>query len=43
VDIITWNAEDRLTDFTVMMRPLKGLQQVITLMGNELARGQIQP
>jgi len=38
VDIIQWNAEGRLTEFTVMVRPFKGLQGLIEAMGTELAR-----
>jgi len=28
VDMITWNAEDRITDFKVMVRPLKAINLV---------------
>lgn len=38
VDIIRWNTEGRLTEFTVMVRPFKGLQALIEAMGAELAR-----
>jgi hypothetical protein len=37
VDMLRWNGEDKLTSFTVMVRPMRGLQQVITLMGQRLA------
>jgi hypothetical protein len=37
VDLLRWNADGRLVDFTVMVRPLKGLQHLITLMAAELS------
>lgn len=37
VDMLGWNDEGRLTSFTVLIRPLKGLQQVIPRMAAELA------
>jgi hypothetical protein len=40
VDIIEWNADGRITDFTVMVRPLKGLQAIINAMGAELKHQQ---
>lgn len=36
VDMLRWNAEDRLTSFTVIVRPLRGLQALIERMGAEL-------
>lgn len=36
VDMLTWGEDGRLTDFTVMVRPLKGLQKLIELMAAEL-------
>ena len=33
VDILRWNDEGRLVSFTVMARPLRGLEKVIELMG----------
>ncbi|WP_101652770.1 nuclear transport factor 2 family protein [Brevibacterium ihuae] len=39
VDIIEWDGDGRITDFTVMVRPLKGLQAVIAAMGAELQKG----
>ena len=36
VDILRWNAEGKLTSFTVMVRPLKGLQALIPPMAEEL-------
>jgi SnoaL-like protein len=38
VDMLAWNDEDRLVDFTVMVRPHKALTAVIEHMGAELAR-----
>jgi hypothetical protein len=39
VDLLRWGDHGRLTSFTVMVRPLRGLQQLITLMGRQLAPG----
>jgi len=36
VDIITWDPAGRITDFTVMVRPVKGLQALIEAMGQAL-------
>lgn len=38
VDFLRWDADDRLVDFTVMVRPLKGLHALVEQMGAELAR-----
>jgi hypothetical protein len=38
VDMLTWNADGRLTEFTVMVRPFKGLTKLMELMAAELAR-----
>ena len=38
VDMLRWGADGRLTSFTVMVRPVKGLQAVIGAMGAELTR-----
>ena len=38
VDMITWDADGRIIDFTVMVRPAKALQAVIEHMGAELLR-----
>ena len=38
VDMMRWNDSGKLTDFTVMMRPVKGLQQLMLAMSAELAR-----
>jgi SnoaL-like domain len=40
VDILRWNAEDKLVSFTVMVRPLRGLQKLVELMALQLAAGQ---
>lgn len=39
IDMLRWNEEDKLTAFTVMVRPMRGLEQLITLMGPRLAAG----
>lgn len=36
VDLIHWNDDGRITQFKVMVRPLKGLNVVIPLMGQQL-------
>jgi hypothetical protein len=38
VDMITWDDEGRIVDFTVMVRPAKALSAVIEHMGAELLR-----
>lgn len=38
VDMIEWNEDGRITDFKVMVRPLKGMQAVHAAMGAMLAR-----
>ena len=40
VDILRWNAEGKLVSFTVMVRPLRGLQKLVELMAAQLAAGQ---
>lgn len=37
VDLITWNAADKITDFKVMVRPLKGVNKLHEVMGRMLA------
>ncbi len=37
VDIIHWNADDRITSFRVMIRPIKALQTVMPAMAAILA------
>ena len=38
VDMITWDDDGRITQFTVMIRPLKALNAVVARMAEELAR-----
>lgn len=40
VDILRWNAEGKLVSFTVMVRPLRGLQKLAGLMASQLAAGR---
>jgi hypothetical protein len=40
VDILRWNAEEELVSFTVMVRPLRGLQKLVELMAAQLTPGQ---
>ena len=37
VDLIRWNADDRIVDFKVMLRPLKGIEVVQRRMAEMLA------
>jgi len=37
VDVITWNEQGRIVDFTVLVRPYKGLGALIGAMGLQLA------
>ena len=37
VDMLRWNEENKLVSFTVMVRPMRGLQKLIELMGRQLA------
>ena len=38
VDMLTWRPDGRLTDFTVMVRPFKGLTTLMEHMAAELSR-----
>jgi hypothetical protein len=38
VDMLQWNDAGRLTEFTVMVRPFKGLNKLMELMSTELLR-----
>ena len=38
VDLLRWGPDDRLVEFTVMVRPLKGLQALVEQMGAALSR-----
>jgi SnoaL-like domain len=40
VDILRWNADAKLVSFTVMVRPLRGLQKLVELMAVQLSAGQ---
>jgi hypothetical protein len=40
VDMLRWNGDGKLVSFTVMVRPLRGLEKLIELMGRQLAEGQ---
>jgi hypothetical protein len=40
VDMLRWNGEGRLVSFTVLVRPLRGLEKLAELMGRQLAVGQ---
>jgi len=40
VDMLRWGPEGRLTSFTVMARPFKGLEALIAAMAAELRSGQ---
>jgi SnoaL-like domain len=37
VDMLRWNDDGRLVSFTVMVRPLRGLQKLMELMAQQLA------
>jgi hypothetical protein len=38
VDILTWNAANQLTEFKVMLRPLKAVNIIHQKMGEMLAK-----
>ena len=38
VDMLGWNSENQLIAFTVMVRPMRGLNKLVELMAQELAR-----
>ncbi|MBL8780938.1 MAG: nuclear transport factor 2 family protein [Alphaproteobacteria bacterium] len=40
VDMITWNDEGQITHFKVMVRPLKAINLLHQLMGEQLAKAQ---
>jgi hypothetical protein len=40
VDIIRWNAEGQISDFKVMVRPLKAINKVWEMMGAQLAKAK---
>ncbi|HYB19263.1 MAG TPA: nuclear transport factor 2 family protein [Streptosporangiaceae bacterium] len=39
VDMLRWNEQDKLTSFTVMVRPIRGLQKLAELMAPQLSAG----
>lgn len=44
VDLVRWDADGRIVDFTVMVRPLRGLEKLVELMRAQLeARGGGKP
>jgi hypothetical protein len=36
VDMLRWNSDDKLVSFTVLVRPMRGLEKLIELMRREL-------
>ena len=40
VDILRWGGDGKLVSFTVMVRPMRGLQKLIELMALQLTAGQ---
>jgi len=40
VDMLRWNRHDQLTHFTVMVRPMRGLQELMPRMAERLGVGQ---
>lgn len=40
VDMLRWNDDDKLVGFTVMVRPLRGLERLIELIGRQLAAAE---
>ena len=39
IDVLRWDASDRLVEFTVMARPVKGLEALIAAMAAQLSGG----
>jgi SnoaL-like domain len=39
IDMMRWDAAGKLVEFTVMVRPLRGLQQLVTRMSAQLQQG----
>ncbi len=37
IDMLRWNSADKLVSFTVMVRPMRGLEKLIELMRSQLA------
>jgi hypothetical protein len=40
VDMLRWNADGKLVSFTVLVRPIRGLQKLVERMGHQLATGR---
>jgi hypothetical protein len=40
VDMLQWDSDDKLVSFTVLVRPMRGLEKLIELMRRELPGGQ---
>jgi hypothetical protein len=40
VDMLRWDGDGKLVSFTVMVRPMRGLQKLVELMARQLAVGQ---
>jgi hypothetical protein len=40
IDMLRWNAADKLISFTVMVRPIRGLEKLVDLMSRQLAATQ---
>ena len=36
IDMLRWNGDDQLVSFTVMVRPIRGLEKLIELMARQL-------
>ena len=43
VDILRWNAQEKLVSFTVMVRPMRGVQKLVELMAVQLAAARPDP
>jgi len=40
IDMLTWNDRDRLTEFTVMVRPIRALERLVAHMREQLPTSQ---
>jgi hypothetical protein len=40
IDLLRWNDDDKLVSFTVMVRPMRGLEKLVELMRRELVAAQ---
>ena len=40
VDMLRWNTDDKLISFTVMVRPMRGLEKLVELMRRQLETGR---